>query len=407
MARTVIRTQTVRRTAGMAQAKDADSAGKAASRSAAAAGVAGAQADAETTHGAAAAEPAPAVREEFGRLTDPFRRELLAHCYRMLGSVHDAEDLVQETYLRAWRSYDGFEGRASLRTWLYRIATNACLTALEQRERRALPSGLAAASEPPTAPLAARASSSPIEVGWLEPMPDALVGLGSSDPLAHDTLSRNSMSQDPATVVVSRESMRLAWVAALQLLPPRQRAALILHDVLAWRAHEVAELLGTTTAGVNSALQRARAQLQQDAPAQDALVEPADPKLRSLLDQYAAAFERTDLPALLRLLRDDVILEMPPRPQWYAGREAAGQFFSVQVFGRHRGYLMLPTSANGQPAILGYMLDSDGVLRAHGVHVLTITETGISRIVVFLDERPELLAGFGLPLTQPSSAPRR
>jgi RNA polymerase sigma-70 factor (ECF subfamily) len=392
MARTVARTQTVRRTVGMSQSKDADPDEKAASRSAAA-GAAGAQADAETAHGAAAAEATPAAREDFGRLTDPFRRELLAHCYRMLGSVHDAEDLVQETYLRAWRSYDGFEGRASLRTWLYRIATNACLTALEHRERRALPSGLAAASEPPPL-LAPLGSGRPTEVAWLEPMPDTLVGLGSPDPLARDTLSQNSMSVDPATVVVSRESMRLAWVAALQLLPPRQRAALILHDVLAWRSHEVAELLGTTTAAVNSALQRARAQLQQDAPSQDALVEPADPKLRSLLDKYAAAFERTDLPALLRLLRDDVIIEMPPRPTWYSGREATEQFFDAQVFSRERGFLMIPTSANGQ-------------LRAHAVHVLTVTETGISRIVVFLEEGPDTLAGFGLPLTQPSPASRQ
>jgi RNA polymerase sigma-70 factor, ECF subfamily len=321
--------------------------------------------------------------------------------------VHDAEDLVQETYLRAWRSYDGFEGRASLRTWLYRIATNACLTALEHRERRALPSGLAAAAEPPQAPLSPFGSSHPAEAAWLEPMPDALVGLGSPDPLARDTLSQNSMSADPAAVVVSRESMRLAWVAALQLLPPRQRAALILHDVLAWRSHEVAELLGTTTAAVNSALQRARAQLQQDAPTQDALVEPADPKLRSLLDKYAAAFERTDLPALLRLLRDDVILEMPPRPMWYSGREAIEQFFGVQVFSRHRGFLMIPTSANGQPAFMSYLPGRDGVLRAHAVHVLTVTETGISRIVVFLEDGPDTLAGFGIPLTQPSTAPRR
>ena len=356
------------------------------------AGAAGAQAVAA----AASAVGRAASSEEFGRLTDPFRHELLAHCYRMLGSVHDAEDLVQETYLRAWRSYGGFQGRSSLRTWLYRIATNACLTALEHRERRALPSGLGAASEPPAAPLP---PDRPNEIPWLEPMPDALIGLGAGGGADRGTLSQDSMSLDPAAVVVSRESMRLAWVAALQLLPPRQRAALILHDVLAWRAHEVAELLGTTTAAVNSALQRARAQLQQDAPTQDAVAEPADPKLRSVLDRYAAAFEQTDLPALLRLLREDVIVEMPPRPMWYAGREAAGQFFGIQVLSRDRGFAMVPTGANGQPAVLGYVPDRDGVTRAHAVHVLTITDTGISRIVAFLDPGPVVLAGFGLPLS--------
>jgi len=394
MARVATRTQTVRRTGTMAAAEKPDAAAPDEARRSAGmaepAGAAGAQAV------AAAAIGRNSSSEEFGRLTDPFRHELLAHCYRMLGSVHDAEDLVQETYLRAWRSYGGFQGRSSLRTWLYRIATNACLTALEHRERRALPSGLGAASEPPAAPLPPDRAN---EIPWLEPMPDALVGLGAGGGADRGTLSQDAMSLDPAAVVVSRESMRLAWVAALQLLPPRQRAALILHDVLAWRAHEVAELLGTTTAAVNSALQRARAQLQQDAPTQDAVAEPADPKLRSVLDRYAAAFEQTDLPALLRLLREDVIVEMPPRPMWYAGREAAGQFFGIQVLSRDRGFVMVPTSANGQPAVLGYVPDSNGVAQAHAVHVLTITDTGISRIVAFLNPEPIVLGGFGLPLS--------
>ena len=404
MARVATRTQmqTVRRAGTMAAAEkpDARDPGQAAGPAGTAepAGAAGAQAVAASATGRNASS------EEFGRLTDPFRHELLAHCYRMLGSVHDAEDLVQETYLRAWRSYGGFQGRSSLRTWLYRIATNACLTALEHREKRALPAGLGAASEPPSAPLP---SSPPNEIAWLEPMPDALLGLGAGGGADRGTLSQNSMSLDPAAVVVSRESMRLAWVAALQLLPPRQRAALILHDVLAWRAHEVAELLGTTTAAVNSALQRARAQLHQDAPTQDAVAEPADPKLRSVLDRYAAAFEQTDLPALLRLLREDVIIEMPPRPMWYAGREAVGRFLGVQVLSRDRGFVMVPTTANGQPAMLGYVPDRDGVTRAHAVHVLTVTDTGISRIVVFLDPGPAVLAGFGLPLSGASRSSTR
>jgi RNA polymerase sigma-70 factor (ECF subfamily) len=345
------------------------------------------EAERETSAGVAGAQ-AGGSSEEFGRLTDPYRHELLAHCYRMLGSVHDAEDLVQETYLRAWRSYSGFEGRSSLRTWLYRIATNACLNALEHRERRVLPSGLGTAYEPPEAPLGPQGSS---DIPWLEPMPDALVGLGLSGPPA-----------DPAAVVVSRESMRLAWVAALQLLPPRQRAALILHDVLAWRANEVAQLLDTTTAAVNSALQRARAQLQQDAPAEDALLEPDDPKLRSVLDRYTAAFERTDLPELLRLLRDDVVLEMPPRPMWYLGRDAVRRFLEIQVFNRPRGFVLFPTAANGQPAFADYMPGADGVLHVHSVVVLSVTGSGISRISVFMDLDEVQLASFGMPSVLPA-----
>src|SRR5258708_25780376 len=204
------------------------------------------------------------VSEDFARLTDPFRDELLAHCYRMLGSVHDAEDQGQETLIRAWRSYGEFEGRASLRTWLYRIATNACLRALENSSRRPLPSGLGGPSENPEAPLA---TARP-EVPWLQPIPDALFGQEPAD---------------PASIVTSRMSMRLALIAALQYLPARQRAVLILRDVLRWRAAEVAELLGVSTAAVNRVLQRARAQLERGAPAEDQIHEPADPGDRALL----------------------------------------------------------------------------------------------------------------------------
>ena len=207
-----------------------------------------------------------ADREEFARLADPFRGELLAHCYRMLGSVQDAEDAVQEAYLRAWRSFAGFEGRSSLRRWLYRIATNACLRALEQGHRRPLPSGLGGPGDDPEAPLA----TSPSEVPWLQPMPGALLEGGLAD---------------PATIVGLRGSVRLALVAALQYLPPRQRAVLILRDVLGWRAAEVADLLGTTTAAVNSALQRARAQLARVAPAEDELAETAEPLRRALRER--------------------------------------------------------------------------------------------------------------------------
>jgi RNA polymerase sigma-70 factor (ECF subfamily) len=203
---------------------------------------------------------------EFVRRTELYRRELLAHCYRMLGSVHEAEDLVQETYLRAWRAYGMFEERSSMRTWLYRIATNACLTALQHRDRRPLPSGLGGPSDDPDAPPAEPRA----DVRWLEPMPDALVTPESSD---------------PAAIVAARDSLRLALIASLQYLPARQRAVLILRDVLACSAAEVAEMLDTTTAAVKSALQRARARLDEVAPAAEKLTEPTEPAARELLDQ--------------------------------------------------------------------------------------------------------------------------
>src|SRR5271170_3646415 len=291
---------------------------------------------------------AMAVSEDFARLTDPFRPELLAHCYRMLGSVHDAEDQVQETMIRAWRSYDDFEGRSSLRTWLYRIATNPCLRALENSGRRPLPSGLGGPGEYPEAPLAAARP----EVPWLQPMPDALVSAGPAD---------------PASIVTSRMSMRLALIAALQYLPARQRAVLILRDVLQWRAAEVAELLGMTTIAVNAMLQRARARLSEAAPAEDDIHEPASPADRALADRYAAAFENADVAALTELLRADAVLEMPPLPTWFAGREAALAFLQAQVL-REPGYFrLLPTAANGQPAFGVYLREGDGVYRTHGI----------------------------------------
>src|SRR5215471_13504502 len=208
------------------------------------------------------------VSEDFTSLTGQFRGELLAHCYRMLGSADEAEDLVQETYLRAWRSFGGFEGRSSMRTWLYRMATNACLTAIERRGRRPLPSGLGGPDGDPAAPLVAAA-----EVPWLQPLPDALLAAG------HD---------DPAAVAASRAGVRLALVAALQYLSARQRAMLILRDVLEWPAADVAGLLGTTTTAVNSGLRRARAQLAQAVPVEDELAEPADKQQRDVLERYAS-----------------------------------------------------------------------------------------------------------------------
>src|SRR5437016_5360480 len=237
-------------------------------------------------------------RDEFARSTEPFRRELLAHCYRMLGSLDEAEDLVQETFLRAWRSLAGFEGRSSLRVWLYRLATSACLTALEQRGRRALPSGLGAPSDDP--------DGAPVEAGpgvsWLGPIPDALV---------------TGPTQDPAAIAVARESLRLGLIACLQYLPARQRAVLILRDVLAFPAAEVATMLGTSTVAVKSTLQRARARLDQVAPAPGQVIEPTEPRARELLGQYIAGFENADTAALEKALRADAAIEMVGTRTWF------------------------------------------------------------------------------------------
>jgi len=315
------------------------------------------------------------VSEDFTSLTGRFRGELLAHCYRMLGSAEEAEDLVQETYLRAWRSFDGFEGRASMRTWLYRIATNACLTAIERRGRRPLPSGLGGPAADPAAPLAAAA-----EVPWLQPLPDALLAA------EHD---------DPAAVAASRAGIRLALVAALQYLSARQRAVLILRDVLEWPAAQVADLLGTTSTAVNSMLRRARSQLARALPAEDEMAEPAEPGRRALLDRFAVAFENADAGMLAELLREDVTLEMPPMPAWFAGRAAVTRFFEAQVLAAPGLFRMVPTTANGQPAFAAYRRGRDGAYEAHALQVLTVTAAGVARLVIFLD--PSLFRAFGLP----------
>jgi RNA polymerase sigma-70 factor, ECF subfamily len=310
---------------------------------------------------------------EFSRLTEPFRKELLAHCYRMLGSVHDAQDVVQETYLRAWRGFNGFEGRSSLRVWLYRIATSACLTALEHRSRRVLPAGLGPSADPDL-PLTVAGP----DVAWMQPLPDVAL------PAA-----------DPATIVAARSSVRLALVAALQYLPPRQRAVLILRDVLAWHAAEVADLLGTTTEAVNSALARARGQLARAGLSEDMLTEPADPVDRRLLDQYAHAFQNADTIALLRVLSEDITMEMPPHLSWFAGRDAVARFFGANVFRRAGAIRTVPATANGQPALATYTAGADGLHRPHSLQVLTLTPTSVSRIVSFHD--PSLFELSGLP----------
>ena len=317
-----------------------------------------------------------AVVADFATLADPYRPELLAYCYRMLGSVDEAEDQVQETMLRAWRSFAGFEGRSSLRTWLYRIATNSCLRAMENRGRRPMPSDLSSPAADPAGPL----GSEQPEVSWLQPLPDALVTGGTAD---------------PAAIVGLRASLRLALTAALQYLPARQRAVLILRDVLGWHAAEVADLLGVTPAAANSALQRARAHLAQAGIMEEALREPDAPADRALLDRYAAAFEAADVAALAELLRADAALEMPPQPYWFSGRDQVRRFLRSRVLTEPGRFRLLPTLANGQPAFAAYLREPDGVFRAHAIQVLTVSGGLVSRIVSFNDGR--LLRPFGFP----------
>ncbi|MET8858307.1 sigma-70 family RNA polymerase sigma factor [Streptomyces sp. NPDC004579] len=316
-------------------------------------------------------------KRDFEKRTAPYRRELLTHCYRMLGSVHEAEDLVQETLLRAWLAYDRYDAdRASLRTWLYRIATNRCLTALRGRACRPLPSGLVGALEDPGAPMTPAA-----EVPWLEPFPDGPVsGVGTGD---------------PAGVVAARGSLRLALIAAMQLLPPRQRAVLILRDVLAWPATEVAEALGTSTASVNSALQRARARLGEAGLTEDEVTEPPDHEQRAVIDRYQRAFEDADLDALRTLLTQDVVLEMPPVLNWYVGPEAYVAFIARVFAMRGRDWRLRPTSANGQPALAAYVrTPDDPTHRLHTLQVFTTTRTAVSHTVVF--QLPTVFTAFGV-----------
>jgi RNA polymerase sigma-70 factor (ECF subfamily) len=327
--------------------------------------------------------------DDFGQLTDQYRPELMAYCYRMLGSVDECEDLVQDTYLRAWRSFEGFEGRSSVRSWLYKIATNTYLTALQTRKRRPLPSGLSEPADSAAVTLAAADSDIP----WLQPAPDRLL-YGATD--------------DPALVVSVRNSVRLAFVAALQHLSPLQRAVLVLRDVLGWQAKEVAEMLDTTTAAVNSALQRARTQLEQVRPMLDELSEPTEPEVRDLLDRYMSAFEHADVDELAELLWTDVRLEMPPIPTWFTGRDAVCEFLARVVLHTSDQWRLTYTRANGAPAFAMYKRAPDGSFRAHGLDVLSLVGGRIACIVAFND--PTLIAKFDLPQifpeppTHPSAA---
>jgi RNA polymerase sigma-70 factor (ECF subfamily) len=297
---------------------------------------------------------------------EPYRGELLAFCYRMLGSFHEAEDLVQETLFRAWKARDRYDpARASVRTWLYRIATNACLTALKGSARRPLPSGLGAASEDPEAPL-----QPAFDIPWLQPFPNARFD------------------------VEARADLRLAWVAAVQALSARQRAVLVLREVLSFTAAEVAEQLDTTVPAVNSALQRARATLA-DLGELDAVGEPDNPQVRAVVQQYMRAFEAADVPALVQLLADDAVLEMPPVPLWYQGVRDYGLFLDRVFAMRGTGWATRELIANGQPAFAAYVPELDGGYRLHTLQVFTIQSGRVTCNVVFAD--PRVFDAFDLP----------
>ncbi|XBL42769.1 sigma-70 family RNA polymerase sigma factor [Mycobacterium europaeum] len=323
---------------------------------------------------AADSELASAAGGDFSAHAEPFRRELLAHCYRMTGSLHDAEDLVQETLLRAWRAYDRFEGKSSMRTWLHRIATNTCLSALEGRQRRPLPTGLGTPSSDPTAELDERR-----EVPWLEPLPDL-----TNDPA------------DPSVIVGSRESVRLAFVAALQHLSPRQRAVLLLRDVLQWKAAEVAGAIGTTSTAVNSLLQRARSQLDAVGPSSgDRLAPPDSPETQDLLARYIAAFETYDIDRLVELFTAEAIWEMPPYAGWYRGARDIVTLIHQQCPAESAGDMrLLPLVAYGQPGAAMYMRAGE-IHVPFQLHVLDVRGDRVSHVVAFLDET--LFAKFGLP----------
>jgi RNA polymerase sigma-70 factor, ECF subfamily len=311
-----------------------------------------------------------AAKPEFAEL-EQHRRELTAHCYRMLGSPFEAEDAVQETLLRAWRSLDRFEGRSALRSWLYRIATNVCLDMLEGRERRARPMDLGPAGEP----VAENLRTLP-EVTWIQPVPDSLVA-------------------DPADAVASRDTIRLAFVAALQHLPPRQRAVLILCEVLRWKASEVAELLDTSVASVNSALQRARATLEASELTPEGSFEEPD---RELLERYVEAFERYDMDALTALIRDDATQSMPPYDLWLSGRDDIFAWWLGPGIACKGSRVVPVTTANGSPAFGQYKPSERGEgYEPWALQVLELSDGRIAELTFFLDTET-IFPLFGLPL---------
>jgi RNA polymerase sigma-70 factor (TIGR02960 family) len=326
-------------------------------------------------------------REAFAELVEPHRGELQAHCYRMLGSLQDAEDAVQETLLAAWLAIEGFEERSSVRTWLYRIATNRCLNVLRSPGRR-VAAGTPLAAPPPE----------PTRLGelpWLQPYPDILLG------------SVPDQAPGPEARYESREAISLAFIIAVQLLPPNQRAVLLLRDVLGYRASEAADILGITEDAANGALKRARAALaasRASGPSAAAPPRPGSTEERALLDRFVAAFTADDVTALLALMTDDAWVRMPPLPFEYQGPQAAGRFFTAITDHRRDISRLVPVRANGQPAWAEYLPDpSSDALRCVGLLVIGLSGDRVREITHF---EPTLAARFGLPETQSySSAP--
>jgi RNA polymerase sigma-70 factor (TIGR02960 family) len=322
-------------------------------------------------------------QQAFGQLIDPYRRELQVHCYRILGSVHDAEDALQETLLAAWRGLGGFEGRASIRTWLYRVATSRCLIALRSARRRPqadwLPPGIAL-------PEPTRLG----EVPWLEPYPDVMLA-GLSD-----------HSPGPEARYEATEAISLAFITALQLLPARQRAVLILRDVLGFHASEVAQILESTDESVTSALKRARATLRRRLPPSSERESPPAPDSaaeQELIKRLTRAYETGDVNELVALLSDDVLMTMPPIPLEYQGRELVTRFLTAFVFQPDTVFRLVATRANGQPAFGAYLRDPQAkVAHANGLLVFTLAHGQISAITRF---DTSVLPRFGLPLTLP------
>jgi RNA polymerase sigma-70 factor (ECF subfamily) len=320
--------------------------------------------------------------EAFRKLTEPYRRELAVHCYRMLGSLQDAEDVLQDTLLAAWQGFGGFEGRASLRTWLYRIATNRCLNARRSASRRAAKEWDVPNVEPPEPTRLG-------EVVWLEPFPDALLEGAIDAPLG------------PEARYEQTEAISLAFVTALQILPPRQLAVLILRDVLGFPANEVADMLDSTVESVKSALKRARANLQErrrttddrePPPAAESAAEDA------IVMKFVRAWESADLDALVRILTDDVFMSMPPMPFEYQGRDVVARF-CASIFGAGRRFDLISTRANGQPAFGAYLRAATGIRHGTGLYVLTLSGDRISAMTRFDNG---VLGSFGLPRSLPS-----
>ena len=320
--------------------------------------------------------------EAFRELTEPYRRELQVYCYRMLGSLQDAEDALQDTLLSAWQGLAGFEGRASIRTWLYRIATNRCLNARRSASRRPAKEWDIAEYEPPEPTRLG-------EIVWLEPFPDALLEGVMDGPLG------------PEARYEQAESISLAFVSALQVLPPRQLAVLVLRDVLGFHANEVADMLDSTNDSVNSLLKRARANLQRRLPTgadREAAPAPGSPSEQATVAEFVRAYESGDLDALVALLTDDVFLSMPPFPFEYEGRDVATRFYANMI-GSGRRFDLVPTRANGQPAFGAYLRASSGIRYGTGLLVLTLTGDRISSVTRF---DTSVLPWFGLPRSLPS-----